>query len=310
MSETNPNQCAEFVPSLDSADIPPREKAKTVGIFDRIRAREEKKVNEQINQTIKISTELDSAIKRTFPKMAVVEQEKTRIENNLRAPIESYGELSGSADRPLFIYLAGQELPAVYKPASRANEYQQSYAAETSPFREWLAAQIDRALGLGIVPITIVRSGPQGVGSVQEWIVGKTVNRVDIKKINQEDLLRVAFFDFIAGAFERHPQNLMEKTDDGRHIRAIDNVSIFSEIPETDGRHSVALDAVANETVPEALRESTAAFRASAPIQVALRQAFVLALGNHAQAAWKSFINHLEIICPTDKTKKSIFPKC
>ena len=93
--------------------------------------------------------------------------------------------------------------------------------------REAIVYQIDRVVGLGLVPKTMVIddtiNGMRYDGSVQEWIQdavdGYQIDKFTLEqKINFE---RLRIFDFVIGNSDRHLENVLFTKDGGLH--AIDN---------------------------------------------------------------------------------------
>ncbi|MEO0064322.1 MAG: hypothetical protein RLZZ377_748, partial [Chloroflexota bacterium] len=70
--------------------------------------------------------------------------------------------------------------------------------------REAAAYLVSEALGLGVVPPTILRDGPAGAGAVQLWIDHAGVQRaVDLVNASDEGLRRLALFDAIVNNGDR-----------------------------------------------------------------------------------------------------------
>lgn len=96
-----------------------------------------------------------------------------------------------------------------------------------TPIREALVYQIDKIVGLGLVPKTMVIDDTINKirydGSVQEWIQdAKDGYQVD--KFTQEqtkDFIRLKIFDFVIGNSDRHLGNILF-TEDGK-MHAVDN---------------------------------------------------------------------------------------
>lgn len=93
--------------------------------------------------------------------------------------------------------------------------------------REAIVYQIDKIVGLGLVPKTMVIDDTIGNvrydGSVQEWIKN-AIDGYQIEKFKDEqkkDFERLKVFDFIIGNSDRHLGNVLFTDDDKLH--AIDN---------------------------------------------------------------------------------------
>lgn len=96
-----------------------------------------------------------------------------------------------------------------------------------TPIREAIAYQIDKIVGLGLVPKTMVIDDTIGNvrydGSVQEWIKDAK-DGYQIDKFNEEekkDFERLKVFDFVIGNSDRHLENVLF-TNNGK-MHAIDN---------------------------------------------------------------------------------------
>ena len=96
-----------------------------------------------------------------------------------------------------------------------------------TPIREAIAFQIDKIVGLGLVPKTIVIddtiNGIRYDGSVQEWIKDAK-NGYQIDKFTSEekkDFERLKVFDFVIGNSDRHLENVLF-TNDGK-MHAVDH---------------------------------------------------------------------------------------
>jgi len=96
-----------------------------------------------------------------------------------------------------------------------------------TPMREAIVYQIDKIVGLGLVPKTMVIDdtidGVRYNGSVQVWIEN-AITGYEIQKFSEEekkDYERLMVFDFVIGNSDRHLENMLF-TDDGK-LHAIDN---------------------------------------------------------------------------------------
>lgn len=90
--------------------------------------------------------------------------------------------------------------------------------------REVAAYRLARALDWDVVPPTVERDGPFGVGSVQ-WFVEADPDRHYFELVEDESthaqLRRLAAFDFVANSTDRKGGHVLE--DDDGHLWAIDN---------------------------------------------------------------------------------------
>ena len=178
------------------------------------------------------SDELAEAIASSFPERAGIEKELSQKERQLAGEIKKMEKLSEGSNDPLIIKLEGG-LKAIYKPTSHEmEELRNGIEAGQFAAREWLASQIDRALQLDVVPTTILRDGPKGVGSVQEWEKGSKAWDVPEweTSANQSDLERMALFDALTRNTDRHDANFV--IEPGGKTHAVDNGLVFSNSSE------------------------------------------------------------------------------
>jgi uncharacterized repeat protein (TIGR03843 family) len=104
---------------------------------------------------------------------------------------------------------------AVYKP-KRGEAPLWDYPEGTLYRRERAAYLLSEALGWGIVPPTVVRDGPHGVGMVQLHIDHRPrLNYFTVKDERQDDLRRMAVYDVIANNGDRKGGHCLVD-DDGR----------------------------------------------------------------------------------------------
>lgn len=258
------------------------------------------------------------ALEQAFPERATQERERARVESELHGDIKKIGDLaSGSANSPLYVTYEGRALPAVYKPRRREHGFadgkewmRQGIKPGDNAMREWLVYQIDKALQLDIVPTTIVRDGPEGFGSVQEWRVGEVAAKTDWQnQSNRAELQRLAFLDVLIDNSDRHSGNFLVSPDG--EVQAIDNGYVFSEKPAADGLRSHPLEQFQGQQVGDDVRDRVDAFRGSVEVQRALWDAFQATFGYNSPKAvqmWHGFISRMEMLSPADQTKEGTYP--
>lgn len=235
-------------------------------------------------------------MERLFPDRIEQEREKNRTENELLKPIKKIGRIGGvSANKPRCIVIVNRTLPAVYKPQVEEYTLRNGITRGTHCLREWLAYQIDRAINTNIVPVTVLRDGPNGLGSVQECKIGAVAMNVDWKnKASSDSILRIALFDAIIKNSDRNRGNFLIAADGS--APAIDNALILSKCNDFyDRTRSFPLSVVEGKEIPEELRENIATFLKSSEIQSILYEAFKLTVGNAEEAIfiWDEFIDRL-----------------
>jgi hypothetical protein len=93
--------------------------------------------------------------------------------------------------------------------------------------REAATYEVDRALGIGLTPPTVVRTVDGKEGSVQEFVKAVQIHKIsdaDRKELADRDGTRLTMFDAITGNCDRHEGNLMVREVDGqKQYIAIDN---------------------------------------------------------------------------------------
>jgi hypothetical protein len=171
--------------------------------------------------------------------------------------LESQGLLPWSSNYTFLMRVCREETPpatmteeeilAVYKP-QRGERPLWDFASGTLCLRERAAFLLSEALGWGLVPATVLRDGPHGLGSLQ-WFVphdpeahyftfeGQFVSQVQ----------RVALFDVVVNNADRKGGHLLR--DDGNRVWAIDHGICFHEHPKL---RTVIWD-YAGDPIPEAM---------------------------------------------------------
>ena len=77
-------------------------------------------------------------------------------------------------------------------------------------FREYCAFLVSDLAGFNIVPATILRDGPFGLGMVQQWIeIDKTVDVVEFGQSEDSQLRKLALFDSIINNTDRKYGHLL-----------------------------------------------------------------------------------------------------
>ncbi len=133
--------------------------------------------------------------------------------------------------------------------------------------RELAAYQLSEAMGLDLVPPTIIRDGPHGEGSVQ-WFVDADHQQhyftIHETRPELHDALRaVAVFDMLANNTDRKSGHVLIDGDD--HIWGIDHGLCFA----AEFKLRTVVWEFGGETVPEALAGAVARIAAGVPLTVA-----------------------------------------
>ena len=144
------------------------------------------------------------------------------------------GRLPGSSNQALVVLVHHPELAepfhAVYK-ATLAERPLFDFPIGTLARREVAAFLVSEATGWGIVPPTVLRDGPYGVGMVQEWIhADSTVDLVALVVEDDPRLRRMAVFDAIVNNTDRKGGHLLPMPDG--HVFGVDHGVTFSAEPK------------------------------------------------------------------------------
>jgi hypothetical protein len=167
----------------------------------------------------------DPTQKEYLSELIRAEEKRVESEKELLSKISGVEMLGEGKNRTLLLGFEGRDKPAIYKSALGEENIRSGIIDQGTYFkREWLAAQIDRTLGLDVVPPTILREdGPDGIGSVQSWEAGKSPADLSEKDENYNDdaMTRIALLDELVHNTDRHKRNLLVQPDGG--VVAIDN---------------------------------------------------------------------------------------
>lgn len=81
------------------------------------------------------------------------------------------GRLVDASNATLFatVELDGEEVACIYKPVAGERPLW-DFSDGTLADREYAAFRVSEFLELDLVPLTILREGPYGIGMVQQWI--------------------------------------------------------------------------------------------------------------------------------------------
>jgi hypothetical protein len=144
------------------------------------------------------------------------------------------GRLPGSSNQALVVLVHHADLPepfhAVYK-ATLAERPLFDFPIGTLARREVAAFLVSEATGWGIVPPTVLRGGPYGVGMIQQWIhVDPSVDLVGLVVEDDPRLRRMAVFDAIVNNTDRKGGHILPLPDG--HVYGVDHGVTFSVEPK------------------------------------------------------------------------------
>jgi hypothetical protein len=143
----------------------------------------------------------------------------------------------------------GRETLAVYKP--RAGETPLwDFAEGTLCHREVAAYVVARALGWPWVPVTVLRDGPEGAGSVQLFVeFDPREHYFTLAERLPDEFRRVALFDAVVNNADRKSGHCLLASD-GR-VFTVDHGVCFHEVPKL----RTVIWEFAGEEIPEALMD-------------------------------------------------------
>ena len=150
----------------------------------------------------------------------------------------------------------GSEIPAVYKPG-RGEQPLWDFPENTLAGREVCAYQVSQALGFDLVPFTLLRDGPHGPGSLQEYIEHNpnyhyfTLNQADLERLRP-----VVLFDLLINNADRKGSHILVQKHT-RKIYLIDHGLCFHA---EDKLRTVVWD-FAGEPIPEELLLALSGFK-------------------------------------------------
>ena len=96
-----------------------------------------------------------------------------------------------------------EDIPVIYKPIAGERPLW-DFPTGNLASREVAAYELSRLGGFDIVPFTILRNGPYGIGAVQQWIdIDEEVDVVTYAQGNDPQLRQMALFDAITNNTDR-----------------------------------------------------------------------------------------------------------
>jgi len=153
------------------------------------------------------------------------------------------------------IILDGKESKAIYKPRDGEAPLW-DFPSGTLYKREYAAYLVSQILGWDIVPFTIIRDGPHGIGSVQQFVDHDPKQNYYTLEEGCADQLRViALFDLVANSTDRKANHLL--LSDGGKIWSIDHGLTF----HSEMKVRTVIWDFCSEPIPKHLLESLTEFR-------------------------------------------------
>ena len=175
----------------------------------------------------------------TDPDAAVLEVDRARVLGLLTdGQIEIVGRLIEASNLNLYCTVTRQcddpepDLVAscVYKPI-RGERPLDDFPDGSLAHREVAAYRVSEAMGWNIVPPTVLRDGPLGIGMVQLWIdVDEERQVMDLIRRGDPALRRMALFDAVINNADRKGGHMLPVAGD--HIFGVDHGVCFSVEPK------------------------------------------------------------------------------
>jgi len=107
------------------------------------------------------------------------------------------------------IHHAGDEIPAVYKP-QKGEQPLWDFPENSLAGREVTAYLVSQALGFGLVPLTVLRDGPFGLGSLQQYIdYNPNYHYFTFKPADRQRLRPMALFDLLVNNADRKGSHMI-----------------------------------------------------------------------------------------------------
>ncbi|MDA0265253.1 MAG: SCO1664 family protein [Chloroflexi bacterium] len=148
------------------------------------------------------------------------------------------------------IDLDGKETSAIYKPR-QGEAPLWDFPSGTLYKREYAAYLLSQILGWNIVPFTIIRDGPYGIGSVQQFVDhDPRQNYYTLDEACADQLRTIACFDLVANSTDRKANHLL--LGDGGKIWSIDHGLTF----HSDMKVRTVIWDFCSEPVPSPLLDS------------------------------------------------------
>lgn len=123
------------------------------------------------------------------------------------------------------------ETLAIYKPAAGEIPLW-DFPDDTLYLREYASYLLSEALGWRFIPPTVIRDGPHGVGTVQEYIEPEQdAHYFTFRDEHRHELKRIALFDLLTNNADRKAGHCLRSVADGR-IWGIDHGLTFNVQPK------------------------------------------------------------------------------
>jgi len=175
--------------------------------------------------------------------------------------VESHA-LGGGINESELVHIEGDG-DGIYKPARGekvAGPYRDAFGTEPEFYKREVAASIvNDELGFQLVPRTVIKDGPKGRGSVQEFAEGaEDWPKAAGKGIATKDLVDINVYDAVIGNVDRHMGNVMIKP--GGRLVAIDNGTAFVPTSKMMPERQFLLPSMSKMKLPPPLQQRLQGF--------------------------------------------------
>ncbi len=156
------------------------------------------------------------------------------------------------------VHHAGDEIPAVYKP-QKGEQPLWDFPENSLAGREVAAYLVSQALGFGLVPPTVLRDGPLGPGSLQQYIdYNPNYHYFTFKPVDRDRLRPMVLFDLLVNNADRKGSHmiLQKRT---RRLFGIDHGLCF----HVEDKLRTVIWNFAGEDIPTELVSALEAFRSA-----------------------------------------------
>ncbi|HBP00041.1 MAG: hypothetical protein UU48_C0001G0007 [Candidatus Uhrbacteria bacterium GW2011_GWF2_41_16] len=254
---------------------------------------EERKFLAEINEEFQETLYLEQRIEQEY--------ERAAAEQNLHEDMVGLMSFELSANSTYLVHFKNKQQPAIYKPKSEEDQHlRHSIPGGTYYLREWLVAQIDRVFGFHLVPATVLRYGPRGIGSVQEWKKAKTAYEPSLTPPTLDEIVRIAFLDILIFNSDRHRKNYLV-TSEGK-IWAIDNGLTFPENPYEIFRSDPTDQAIGHKIDSHLFYKNIDHFFLNEKVRFMLMECFDAVFGEEeSEQLFSLFLKRLHILRSSSK---------
>ena len=191
----------------------------------------------------------------------MMSQEKNHLQTTLeQGEIELKGQFLLGSNYTFLVTVKheGHELPAVYKPR-RGEQPLWDFPEASLAGREVAAYLVSEALGFGFVPFTLLRDGPFGPGSLQQFIeYNPNYHYFTFKPADRGRLRPVALFDLLVNNADRKGSHVFFQKRT-RRLYAIDHGLCF----HVEDKLRTVLWDFAGEAFPDGLVSALKSIRAT-----------------------------------------------